>query len=102
MGISAGGHLALMTGLLGNDHRFDQACSYSDKFHISVIIDKQGPADLNRWETIGKPGKASSAWLGGKENDTVFVNTLSPISYVSKKSPPTLIIHGDKDNTVPM
>lgn len=102
MGISAGGHLALMTGLLGKDHRFDQHCNATDSFNISLIIDKQGPADLNRWENVRKPNKASSAWLGGRGEDTVFINTVSPISYVSKNAPATLIIHGDKDNTVPM
>ena len=102
MGISAGGHLALMTGLLGKDHRFDKNCTPTASFHVSVIIDKQGPADLNRWESVRKPEKASSAWLAGRGNDTVFVNTLSPISYITKNAPPTLIIHGDKDHTVPL
>lgn len=101
MGGSAGGHLALMTALLGNDHRFDQNCAYTDKFHISAIVDKYGPTDLNRWEAIRKASKASSAWMGGRADDTVWVNTLSPISYITKNAPPTLIIHGDKDHTVP-
>ncbi|MEI6947139.1 alpha/beta hydrolase [Paraflavisolibacter sp. H34] len=103
MGVSAGGHLALMTGLTARDTLYSAGCfsKNTPSFSIAAIIERAGPADLNRWETIRKPGKASSAWLGGRENDTAFVHTLSPISYVHKNSPPVFIMHGDKDNTVP-
>lgn len=101
MGISAGGHLALMTGLKSANAHFKSTCGIKKNYRVAAIIDYSGPTDLNRWETIRKPNKASSSWFGGRHNDTTFVNRLSPISYLGKASPPILIVHGAKDQTVP-
>ncbi len=38
MGGSAGGHLALMAGLLANDHRFDGNCSGMENINVAAII----------------------------------------------------------------
>jgi dipeptidyl aminopeptidase/acylaminoacyl peptidase len=40
-------------------------------------------------------------WLGDKAKDSVFAASVSPMSYVSRNSPPVLIVHGDADPTVP-
>jgi hypothetical protein len=40
MGGSSGGHLALMGGLLGNDHRFDTNCPGVENIKVAAIIDK--------------------------------------------------------------
>jgi acetyl esterase/lipase len=40
MGGSAGGHLALMAGLLGNDKRFDNNCPCTEHIYVAAIIDK--------------------------------------------------------------
>lgn len=99
MGSSAGGHLALMVGLLQNNHVFDNGSKTN--VHIAAIIDKYGPADLNEWESMKKPSKASSSWLGAHMNDTSFIASVSPVSYVNHSSPPVMIIHGTADHTVP-
>ncbi|MFD2163127.1 alpha/beta fold hydrolase [Paradesertivirga mongoliensis] len=103
MGISAGAHLALMTAFTSHDPVFARDCAAAKKrkFRIAAVIDWSGPSDLNQWDVIRKPGKASRDWLGGRENDTSFVNFLSPVSYIRAKSPPVLIAHGEKDRTVP-
>ena len=49
MGGSAGGHLALMAGLLGNDHRFDNNCPGVDGIKVAAIIDKYGITDVWDW-----------------------------------------------------
>lgn len=99
-GSSAGGHLALMAGLLCQSDTFSNHCpnAYAK---VAAIIDVSGPADLTTWEAMKKANKASRAWLGGKENDTGFVRSLSPIAYVNKNSPPVFIAHGNADRTVP-
>lgn len=97
MGGSAGGHLALMAGLLQNDNRFDTNCALKKQFTIAAIIDKYGPADLS--SLLG--GRSVRDWLGVKAGDAKFVQSVSPINYVTKSSPPTFIIHGDADPTVP-
>ncbi len=102
MGGSAGGHLALMGGLLANDHRFDNNCPGVENIQVAAIIDKYGIADVWDWG-YGPNIKSKSAknWLGTKAGDKDFAASVSPITYVTKNSPPTFIVHGDADPTVP-
>jgi acetyl esterase/lipase len=102
MGGSSGGHLALMAGLLGNDHRFDTNCPGAENIKIAAIIDKYGIADVWDWG-YGKniTSKSATNWLGDKKNDQKFAASVSPIYYVNKHSPPTFIVHGNADPTVP-
>lgn len=102
MGGSAGGHLALMGGLLGNDHRFDTNCPGVENVKVAAIIDKYGIADV--WDrTYGPEHKSSSPklWLGDNVKNDDFIKSVSPINYVTKNSPPIFIVHGDSDPTVP-
>jgi len=106
MGGSAGGHLALMTGLLGNNHLFDHNCLGVENIKVAAIIDKYGIADVWDWAHTDygpsvRKSKSPGDWLGAKKNDETFAKTVSPIWYVNKKSPPTMIIHGNADSTVP-
>lgn len=102
MGGSAGGHLALMGGLLGNDHRFDGNCPGVGNTRVAAIIDKYGITDVWDWG-YGKNVKSKSAarWLGERATDQKFAASVSPIHYVDKDSPPVFIVHGDADPTVP-
>lgn len=102
MGGSAGGHLALMGGLLGNDHRFDGNCPGMENIKVAAIIDKYGITDVWDWG-YGKnlTSKSARNWLGEKANDQSFAASVSPITYVTKESPPVFIVHGDADPTVP-
>lgn len=102
MGGSSGGHLALMAGLLGNDRRFDGNCPGVKDVKVAAIIDKYGITDVWDWG-YGKniTSKSATRWLGDKANDENFAKTVSPIYYVTKKSPPVFIVHGDADPTVP-
>ena len=102
MGGSAGGHLALLGGLLANDHRFDTNCPGVENVKVAAIIDKYGIADVLDW-TFGPESKSSSPklWLGNYINDEDFIKSVSPIHYVNKDNPPVFIVHGDADPTVP-
>jgi acetyl esterase/lipase len=102
MGGSAGGHLALMGGLLGNDHRFDGNCPGVENIKVAAIIDKYGITDVWDWG-YGKilTSKSARNWLGDKATDQSFAASVSPITYVTKNSPPVFIVHGDADPTVP-
>lgn len=99
MGASAGGHLALLAGLLQNDHRFDANYKDINGFTIAAIIDKYGPTDL----TV--PGveknKSAAAFLGSYLGNKDLMASVSPIYYVKKTSPPIFIVHGDADPLVP-
>ena len=102
MGGSSGGHLALMGGLLGNEHRFDTNCPGVEKIKVAAIIDKYGITDVWDW-AYGKnlTSKSATSWLGEKAKDEVFAKSVSPINYITKNSPPVFIVHGDADPTVP-
>ena len=102
MGGSAGGHLALMGGLLGNDHRFDGNCPGAQDIKVAAIIDKYGITDVWDWG-YGKilTSKSATRWLGDKANDKEFAMSVSPVNYVTKNSPPIFIVHGNADPTVP-
>lgn len=101
MGASAGGHLALMAGLLGNSSRFDQNCPSSAAFKITAIIDKYGPTDLSIVSSLDHIKKSAYSWLGDHVNDPSFLRSISPLYYVDAQSPPVFIVHGDADPTVP-
>lgn len=97
MGSSAGGHLALMAGLLNNNRRFDRNCSYSDDIEIASIIDKYGPTDLARL----KNNPSVKRWLGDGYEDREFIESVSPLYHVNENSPPVIIVHGANDPIVP-
>ena len=97
MGGSSGGHLALMTGLLANDKRFDNNCKFDEEIKVAAIINKYGVADL---VPLGK-WKSARNWLGNGFDDNQFIKSVSPLYYLTKASPPTFIIHGDADPIVP-
>ena len=102
MGGSAGGHLALMAGMLGNDHRFDNNCKGVEGVKVAAIIDKYGITDVWDWGYgPNKTSKSATAWLGQYSKDQKFAASVSPISYVAKNNPPIYIVHGDADPTVP-
>jgi acetyl esterase/lipase len=102
MGGSSGGHLALMGGLLGNNHIFDGNCPGVENIKVAAIIDKYGITDVWDW-AYGKDltSKSATRWLGDRAKDEKFAASVSPITYVNKNSPPTFIVHGDADPTVP-
>lgn len=102
MGASAGAHLALMAGLLGNDRRFDANCqTQSTDMRVKAIIDKYGPVDFSDPEDEFYNYKSLIWWMGDKAADLDFRKEISPITYVTEKSAPVLIIHGTSDPIVP-
>lgn len=100
MGGSAGGHLALMAGLLGNNHLFDTQCPGVEGINVAAIIDKYGVTDLSNSSGLQK-NKSARTWIGSNINNNEFLQSISPISYVTKRSPPIFIVHGESDPTVP-
>ncbi|WP_316813339.1 alpha/beta hydrolase [Pedobacter heparinus] len=102
MGGSAGGHLALMGGLLENNPVFDTNCKGTANIKVAAIIDKYGITDVWDWG-YGKlkTSKSATSWLGAKAKDQDFARSVSPLYQVKKSSPPVFIVHGDADPIVP-
>ena len=103
-GGSAGGHLALMTGMLTERAGFDDACAFSIgplPIKVAAIVDFFGPTDVQ--EILQPPNERSWAveWFAGVANRSELAKRLSPLNYVSQGLPPTIIIHGTADEAVP-
>ena len=99
-GGSAGAHLAMIAGLLGDDHRFDANCPGVNNIKVAAIIDRWGINDVWAWAYCCKSHSAQN-WLDTRKKDEAYAKSLSPITYVTKNSPPMFIVHGDADSTVP-
>jgi acetyl esterase/lipase len=101
MGSSAGAHLALMAGLVGTNTIFDSDCPHQHMVRPAAIIDLYGPTDLVAMAPMFNGYNAVTNWLGPHKGDLNFIRFISPINFVSKYSPPVLILHGTNDPLVP-
>jgi len=102
MGGSSGGHLALMGGYMENNHLFDTNCTGTENIKVAAVIDKYGITDVWDWGYgVNKTSKSATSWLGDKAKDQDFAKSVSPLFQAKKTSPPTFIVHGDADPTVP-
>jgi acetyl esterase/lipase len=103
-GASAGGHLVALLGtsgdvkeLEGNDGIRDQSS------RVQAVVDWFGPTDVTKMGGgHDRPDSPEAKLLGGPvQGNKDKAARANPIAYVSKDDPPFLIMHGDKDPTVP-
>ena len=108
-GSSAGGHLVALIGTSGDVKEFDVGANLDQSSRVQAVCDYYGPTDFTVFVTT--PGYASHATDASPEakliGGAVMENKdkaarVNPITYVSKDDPPFLIVHGDKDPTVPI
>lgn len=108
-GSSAGGHLVALLGTSGDVKAFDVGPNLDQSSRVQAVCDYYGPTDFSVFVTT--PGYESHATasspeaklIGGAvaENKDKAARANS-ITCVSKDDPPFLIVHGDKDPTVPL
>jgi acetyl esterase/lipase len=103
-GESAGGHLALMTGMLDPSAGFDNSCAWSngeEPVKVAAIVNFFGITDVP--DVLEGPHRQSWAveWLGSLPNRMELARKLSPLTYVRAGLPPIITIHGTKDPAVP-
>ena len=100
-GESAGGHLALTTGLLPASAGLDRQCPGSDTLKVAAIVNWYGISDVN--ELLDGPNMKAYAvtWLGSASDREQIAKRVSPLTYVRAGAPPVITIHGDADPTVP-
>ena len=114
-GSSAGGHLSALVGTAGGTGAFKPVGGNPDVFDgVQAVCDIFGPTDF--WTVIEQAkddpnvknifkwndGDPYSLLIGGglgKNKDRC--TAVSPVTWVSKKTPPFLILHGDHDTLVP-
>jgi acetyl esterase/lipase len=103
-GHSAGGHLALMVGMLPPDSNFDSACpadAAEPPLKVAAIVNWFGITDVN--EILSGPDRKTYAvaWIGSQPDKEERAKHVSPLTYVRADLPPIITIHGDHDPTVP-
>jgi acetyl esterase/lipase len=113
MGGSAGGHLALTTGMLTSAAGFDRECYTGDDDiwkheggtsqdpRVAAIVNWFGITDV--LDEIHGPNTKGYAvvWVGDQPNADEIAKRVSPINMVTKNTPPIITIHGDHDELVP-
>jgi acetyl esterase/lipase len=109
-GSSAGGHLAAFLGVSGDKTGFDgQGGHPGVSSRVQAVVDFCGPADMTEGSlgiqnATGERESPAVLGLAGapfKEKPAVW-KQLSPIIHVTPDDAPILIVHGDKDTTVPI
>ena len=100
-GNSAGGHLALTTGMIPASAGLDRECPGSEELRVAAIINWYGITDVG--DLLEGPNTRGYAveWMGSLANRFEIAERVSPMKYVRAGLPPTLTIHGDADPTVP-
>jgi len=104
-GDSAGGHLALMTGVTPAEAGLDRECASSEGNaplpKVAAIVNWYGITDVV--DLLDGPNRKTYAvtWLGSMPNREEIGRRVSPLTYVRPGLPPILSIQGDADPTVP-
>jgi acetyl esterase/lipase len=103
-GGSAGGHLALMTGMLTPEAGFDAPRDWdqvSVPMNVAAIVNWFGITDVKDLFTGPNRQQYAVSWFGSLPDREQGAVRVSPLTYVRKGLPPILSIHGDNDNIVP-
>ena len=110
-GTSAGGHLALITGMLPSGSVFDRQCPTDNstrwregtepQLKVAAIVNFFGITDVA--ELIDGPNAKHYAmeWFGSLSNRQELARQVSPINHVRAGIPPVITIHGEEDDIAP-
>jgi acetyl esterase/lipase len=110
-GGSAGGHLALITGMLPAESPLYRQCPTDEsvrwkegtepRVRVAAIVNWYGITDVA--DLLEGPNAKHYAleWFGSLGNREELAQVVSPITYVRAGLPPVISVHGDEDDVVP-
>jgi acetyl esterase/lipase len=104
-GASAGGHLVALLGTTAGVKEWDRRGGNLDQSsRVQCVVDWFGPTELTGMGVEGDPpGSPVALLIGGPaQENKEKARKASPLTYVDKHSAPFLIMHGDKDDIVPL
>jgi acetyl esterase/lipase len=104
-GPSAGGHLVALLGTTADVKEWDRRGGNLDQSsRVQCVIDWFGPTELTTMGVEGDPpGSPVALLIGGPApQNKEKARKASPLTYVNKNAAPFLIMHGDKDDIVPL
>jgi len=102
LGPSAGGHLALISGLM-NTVPDSHSCYVGDKIKVKAIVNWFGASDISNLNNYhhGKENNPIKVWVKDPQAIEEISREYSPIHYVTNNAPPVITIHGDYDTIIP-
>ena len=108
IGGSAGGHLALMVAYTADVPALEPTSPYPGvSSRVGAVVNLYGITNLLTRRKTDDQGAPSAEWgektallTATRTEDPDLWRVASPVSHVSKSSPPTLIFHGTADSTV--
>lgn len=112
-GDSAGGHLSAFIGTSGDVVEIEGSLGVTNiSSRVQAVVDLFGPTDLAIMGQQSGPhsmikhdaaDSPESKLMGGPiQEKRELAKTANPLTYIDKKDPPFLILHGDNDQLVPL
>jgi len=108
-GRSAGGHLALIVGMIPPEEGLSSGCATMEEMLNNALVEVKVAAIIN-WFGITDVADIANGensqlyaqiWLSGHPDPIGIAQKVSPIRYIRPGLPPVLTIHGDEDPYVP-
>jgi acetyl esterase/lipase len=100
-GESAGGHLALTTGMIPESAGLDRQCPGIPLPKVAAIVDWYGITDVAELLDGVNRKPYAVQWLASMPDREAIARRVSPLTYAREGLPPILMIQGDADPTVP-
>jgi len=100
-GNSAGGHLALTSGMLPADSDLGRQCQGVETPPVAAIVNWYGITDVGDLLQGVNQKSYAVRWMGSMPDRMEIAERVSPLNYIRPDLPPIISIHGDADPTVP-
>ena len=100
-GNSAGGHLALTTGMISSEAGLDRQCLGNETPEVAAIVNWYGITDVGDLLNGVNQKNYAVRWLGSQSDMYEIAERVSPLKYIRENLPPIITIHGDADPVVP-
>ena len=100
-GGSAGGHLAMTTGLIPASAGLDRQCPGTEELKVAAIVNWYGITDVADLLDGQNMKTYAVQWLGSMPNRVEIAKRVSPLTYIRPGVPPIISVQGDADPTVP-
>ncbi len=100
MGDSSGGHLVALLGLTYDSAGFEGEGWTDQSSRVQAVVDLYGPTDFANGNSNFITLKLIQDAFGATNTTDPILKSANPVTYVSSRAPPFLILHGDHDNLV--
>lgn len=102
MGESAGGYYSYLVGVTGEVKEYDLGANLDCSSAVQAVCPWYGPAECSLEEYCGIKYHHYLKLGGEISLDSDLAARANPINYISKTTPPFLILHGEDDACVPL